>query len=66
MLIALLSLLLFQSAWAASPIDAILGDWDLGANNAALRISQKDDQSIFVQFCDRNRSGHQPCLQREL
>ncbi len=54
MLTALLSLLLTQSALAASPIEAILGDWDLGPSTSALRISQKDDQSIFVQFCDRN------------
>jgi hypothetical protein len=57
MLIALLAL---ASSWmtpqalADSPLQEILGDWDLGANFQAFRISQKDDTSVFVQFCDRS------------
>jgi hypothetical protein len=54
MLIALLSLLMTSPAMAATPTESILGDWDLGPNTSALRITQRDDQSIFVQLCDHN------------
>jgi hypothetical protein len=47
------ALFLAQTALAAPPLDSVIGDWDLGPNTSALRISQKDAQSIFVQFCDR-------------
>ena len=54
MLIGLLSLLTASTAMASSPTESILGDWDLGPTTSALRITERDDQSIFVQLCDRN------------
>jgi hypothetical protein len=45
-------------SFAAPPttsVDAVLGDWDMGPTaNTALRISYKDSNSIFVQFCGRD------------
>lgn len=53
--------LVTAAAQAASPADApapagvMIGDWDLGpTSTTALRISLKDANDIFVQFCDRN------------
>ena len=40
-------------ASASGPSDALLGDWDMGTNADALRITVRDQQSIFVQFCKR-------------
>lgn len=45
---------LLHSAMAATPAQAICGDWDMGPNSTALRIELKDSQSIFVQYCDRD------------
>lgn len=51
--IAITSMVYPSIARAEMPTDAILGDWDLGPNQAALRITPRDSQSIFVQFCKR-------------
>ena len=59
MLISMLSLLsslwTTQASWAMSnPLSSVLGDWDLGTASPALRITEKDSESVFVQFCDRD------------
>jgi len=40
---------------AATPWDFMCGDWDLGpSSTTALRISLKDSQNLFVQYCNRD------------
>jgi hypothetical protein len=33
---------------------AVLGDWDMGQSSAALRITVRDQNTVFVQFCRRD------------
>ncbi len=54
--------LLFLTAMGAraddssvTPWDSMCGDWDLGpSSTTALRISLKDSQDLFVQYCNRD------------
>lgn len=55
MLISLVAVtLLTQTAGASAPVEAFCGDWDLGPGSTALRISPRDGNSIFVQYCNRD------------
>lgn len=40
---------------SATPWNSMCGDWDLGpASTTALRISLKNSQDLFVQYCNRD------------
>jgi hypothetical protein len=46
-------MLLATLALLTSPVSPLLGDWDLGPSMPALRILDRDSDSVAVFFCDR-------------